>query len=64
MNTQMYQSQLMHHYDTLKEIYKQKGHELVDGQCYSNIKAVYDVEDDELIFYDSILLIQDLSINK
>jgi hypothetical protein len=42
------------YYDDLQQIEKEKGHELVEPQCYSNIKIVYDLIDKEILFCDFI----------
>lgn len=42
------------YYDTLQDIDKEKGYELIVPQCASNIKIVWDMKAEELVYYDLI----------
>jgi len=47
------------YYDTLQEIEKEKGYELVDPVCYSTIKLVWSLKENLLLFYDDIGMVNE-----
>lgn len=42
------------YYNTLQEIGKAKGYELYEGQCYSHIVLVWDIETEDLLYFDAV----------
>lgn len=47
------------YYDDLSSIGKEKGYELIEPQCYSSIKIVWDCEENTLLYCDLIGLTYD-----